>query len=80
MKDREGYNKGGDEREGGLLIDVGQTISRNLCLSVVHAFPPNVSCYHRIYFSFFFFQKTISLLLVMARVKEMSIRLIPSNR
>ena len=22
MKDREGYNKGGDKREGGLIIDV----------------------------------------------------------
>ena len=55
MKDREGYIKGGDKREGGLIIDLDQTqtISRNLCLSVVHAFPPNVSCYHRIYFSFF---------------------------
>ena len=55
MKDRKGYNKGGDKREGGLIIDLDQTqtISRNLCLSVVHAFPPNVSCYHRIYFSFF---------------------------
>ena len=49
MKDREGYNKGGDKREGGqiLIIDVEQTqtISRNSCLSVVHTFPPNASCY-----------------------------------
>ena len=60
MKDREGYNKGGDKREGRLIIDLDQTqtISRNLCLSVVHTFPPNVSCYHRVYcksLPFFYF-------------------------
>ena len=57
MKDREGYNKGGDKREGGLIIDVGQRISRSLCLSVVHAIHPDGSCYHRIYFCFFFLSK-----------------------
>ena len=33
MKDREGYNKGGDKREGGLIdVDQNQTISRNSVL------------------------------------------------
>ena len=61
MKDREGYNKGGDKREGGLIIDVDHTgtISRNSCLSVIHTFPPNASCHDLKYFSFFL-QKTIS--------------------